>query len=381
MKILYIFGYKYTLQIWKNSGALEREFEFFNKMWNDHQVRYTLITYGNKNDLKIDLPDNIKIIPMFPNSTKNNAGIRMFIMSFIFPFKIYKNIREFDAIKTNQLNGSWLAIILKVLIKKPLFLRTGFDQLLFAIKDNKIKPKVFFFYLLTKISLNFCDIYSVTSKSDINYLSRKFTNNEKLIYRPNWVKIEKKPTRDAKENFMFLSAGRLESQKNFKLLINALSGTGQDIRIVGRGSEESDLKLLARSLNVNLQIIQNFSYKKFLVSLENVKFFILPSLYEGNPKVLLEAMSKGCVPIVSDIQNHTEIIEDGLNGLTFKNNDVESLRTTLMKAMKMKNYEELSKNSFETVANNNSLEKSTSQEYQDYVNLKKFPKSVNNEKN
>ena len=87
MKILYIFGYKYTLQIWKNSGALEREFEFFNKMWNDHQVRYTLITYGNKNDLKIDLPDNIKIIPMFPNSTKDRCKYNNVYYVFYFSFQ------------------------------------------------------------------------------------------------------------------------------------------------------------------------------------------------------------------------------------------------------------------------------------------------------
>lgn len=374
MKILYIFGYKYTLQIWKNSGALEREIEFFNKMWNDHQVRYTLITYGNKNDLKIDLPDNIKIIPMFPNSTKDSASIKMFIMSVIFPFKVYKKIREFDAIKTNQLNGSWLAIILKVLIKKPLFLRTGFDQLLFAINDNKNKLKIFFFYVLTRVSLYCCDFYSVTSKSDIDYLSKRFNNNTKLIYRPNWVEIEEQLKTSSKKDFIFLSAGRLENQKNFKLLISALSDIRQEITIIGSGTEESNLKLLAKSLNVNLKIVPGLPHKEFLLFLKNVKFFILPSLYEGNPKVLLEAMSKGCVPIVSDIKNHTEIIKDGFNGLTFKNNDLESLRITLIKAGKIRNFKELSSNSFNTVLKNNSLEKITEQEYQDYINLKQITK-------
>lgn len=380
MNILYIFGYKYTLQTWKNSGALEREVEFFNKMWVDHQVKYTLITYGNKNDLEIDLPDNIKIVPMFPNSTKNKSSMSMLIMSIIIPFKIYKHFDDYDVIKTNQLNGSWLAIILKLILKKPLFLRTGFDQLLFAINDKKFKLKIFFFYLLTKFSLFFCDIYSVTSKSDIKYLSNTFANDNKLIYRPNWVKVEKQPKKYSKENIIFLSAGRLESQKNFKLLISALSGIGQDIRIVGSGSEESELKLLAKSLNVNLKILPNLSHKEFLLYLKNVSFFILPSLYEGNPKVLLEAMSVGCIPIVSDITNHTEIIKDGINGLTFKNNDVESLKETLIKAQKIKNFTELSNNSFDTVSRNNSLENITRQEYQDYIDLKQLAKGINNEK-
>jgi glycosyltransferase involved in cell wall biosynthesis len=374
MNILYIFGYKYSLQTWKNSGALEREIEFFNKMWEDHKVIYTLITYGNKKDLKIDLPANIKVIPMFHDSAKNKSSIAMFIMSLVFPFKIYKYMDDFDVIKTNQLNGSWMAIILKILLKNPLFLRTGFDQLLFAINDDKNKLKVFFFYLLTRISLYFCDFYSVTSKSDIDYLSKRFKNNTKLIYRPNWVKIEEQLKTSDKKNFIFLSAGRLENQKNFKLLISALSDIGQEITIIGRGTEESNLKLLAKSLNVNLKIVPGLPHKEFLLFLKNVKFFILPSLYEGNPKVLLEAMSKGCVPIVSDIKNHTEIIKDDFNGLTFTNNDLESLRITLIKAGKMRNFKELSSNSFNTVLKNNSLEKITEQEYQDYINLKQITK-------
>ena len=33
--------------------------------------------------------------------------------------------------------GSWIPIILKLLIKKPLIIRTGYDILEFSIKENK----------------------------------------------------------------------------------------------------------------------------------------------------------------------------------------------------------------------------------------------------
>ena len=51
--------------------------------------------------------------------------------------------------------------------------------------------------------------------------------------------------------------------------------------------------------------------------MKKYKFFILPSNFEGNPKVLLEAMSFGMVCLVSNISNHKEIITNKKNGFIF----------------------------------------------------------------
>ena len=44
------------------------------------------------------------------------------------------------------------------------------------------------------------------------------------------------------------------------------------------------------------------------------RLYLSTSLYEGNSKSLLEAMSAGCVPVVSKISNNLEIVnkENGL---------------------------------------------------------------------
>ena len=60
--------------------------------------------------------------------------------------------------------GSWIAIILKFIIKKPLIVRTGYDLLEFSIKENKSLLKITY-YLLTYFSLFFCDKYFVSSNS------------------------------------------------------------------------------------------------------------------------------------------------------------------------------------------------------------------------
>ena len=47
-------------------------------------------------------------------------------------------------------------------------------------------------------------------------------------------------------------------------------------------------------------------------------FFILPSNYEGCPKILLEAMFNGMICFVFDLPNIKEIIKDKQNGIYLK---------------------------------------------------------------
>jgi glycosyltransferase involved in cell wall biosynthesis len=46
-------------------------------------------------------------------------------------------------------------------------------------------------------------------------------------------------------------------------------------------------------------------------------YFLSTSFYEGNPKTVLEALSNECVVFATNIPNHSEIINDGVNGYLF----------------------------------------------------------------
>ncbi len=48
------------------------------------------------------------------------------------------------------------------------------------------------------------------------------------------------------------------------------------------------------------------------------KVFVSSSLYEGNPKAVLEAMSMGCVVIAYKINNIEEIITQRANGILYE---------------------------------------------------------------
>ena len=57
--------------------------------------------------------------------------------------------------------------------------------------------------------------------------------------------------------------------------------------------------------------------------------FVLPSLAEGMPNVLLEAMASGLPCIASDIPGNREVVVDGLNGVLFRAGDNKALSMCL----------------------------------------------------
>ena len=81
----------------------------------------------------------------------------------IYCFKNFKNpifnkgsqLKGVSLIKTNQLNGSWIAILIKLIIKKPLLIRTGYDAFIFSIRDKKSIFKKVLYYLLTQMRASF----------------------------------------------------------------------------------------------------------------------------------------------------------------------------------------------------------------------------------
>ena len=74
MTIFYLFTYNNSLSKWEESGLLERELLFFEKMNKEYGINFIFFTFGNKNDLVYqEKYDYIKVIPIFEilNESKN----------------------------------------------------------------------------------------------------------------------------------------------------------------------------------------------------------------------------------------------------------------------------------------------------------------------
>ena len=82
----------------------------------------------------------------------------------------------------------------------------------------------------------------------------------------------------------------------------------------------------------------------------NISFFIQLSIYEGNPKTILEAMSAGCIVVVSNIPNNEDIVKDGINGflISHDENPVEKIKNI----QKLHDLHLISKNAQDYITNN-----------------------------
>jgi glycosyltransferase involved in cell wall biosynthesis len=115
--------------------------------------------------------------------------------------------------------------------------------------------------------------------------------------------------------------GRLTPQKGFRYLIKAIGILNSrsvpcDCWILGEGSERARLDKLSAELGVRDRIrflgFQRNPYRSIVCA----DIFVLPSLYEGFPNALLEAMALG-VPVVATRcpTGPDEIIDPGRNGI------------------------------------------------------------------
>ena len=147
-----------------------------------------LITFGDNEDDDILIDDeNINTYPVYKYIKKTRSPFLNFLSSFLIPFKLKEELKDGDLIKTNQLNGSWIGIILKFILKKPLIIRTGYNVYEFSKNERKSKIKQLFYFYLTKYSLKFSDKYLVSSNSDLVFLRENFSNTENVVVFPNWV--------------------------------------------------------------------------------------------------------------------------------------------------------------------------------------------------
>jgi len=124
------------------------------------------------------------------------------------------------------------------------------------------------------------------------------------------------------EKLRILAIGRLIPRKGFDFLILSLpeilkiSNKDFVLEIVGDGPLRDDLAKLAREVKVADKVLFSGSvpYKQLDNKYDQADIFVLSSLAEGMPLVVLEAMASGLPVIASRVQGIEEVVKQGING-------------------------------------------------------------------
>lgn len=152
-----------------------------------------------------------------------------------------------------------------------------------------------------------------------------------FIVIPNGVETNRfKPLeRPANPQVKILFIGRLIPRKGFQRVVSALPKVRElakkpfEIEVVGTGAFQAELNVLAEELGVSdlIRYIGTVPYDALEKSYQYADIFVLTSLSEGMPSVILEAMGCGLPIIASDVGGNNEIVKEGENGFLIDGDD------------------------------------------------------------
>jgi len=132
--------------------------------------------------------------------------------------------------------------------------------------------------------------------------------------------------------------GRLDGQKGLSVLLRALARlrgatAGWHLVVVGEGPLRGELAALARRLHIDGRV-QFLGWRPdALTIVAACDLFVMPSLWEGMPNAVMEAMALGRCVVATAVEGTTELIESGRSGLLVPPRQVRRLADAITVAI------------------------------------------------
>ncbi|MFI5323867.1 MAG: glycosyltransferase [Thermodesulfobacteriota bacterium] len=139
------------------------------------------------------------------------------------------------------------------------------------------------------------------------------------------------PLKENRREFpIVLTIARLDKQKGHKFLLKAARDVPSTLFVfVGDGPERENLENEALELGLNDRVIFLGRRNDISALLDGCDLFVLPSLFEGLPLSIMEAMAAGKPVIASDIGGIDELIINGNTGYLTPPGDPQALATAI----------------------------------------------------
>ncbi|MEW6102885.1 MAG: glycosyltransferase family 4 protein [bacterium] len=199
-----------------------------------------------------------------------------------------------------------------------------------------------FYHKITKplIKLIWKNSSSVIANSiGLQELAKKTLPNVKVIYNGadlEFFKPDLTQRKNGKVKILFV--GRLVYQKNPIWFIQAIpeiaqrTNTSFEIEIVGDGPLRSSVEREVNNLNLKgiVKISGWLRKDELLKKYQASDIFVLPSIEEGMPNVVIEAMACGLPIVATNIPGTNELVKDGYNGILVELNDKDKWMDTLV---------------------------------------------------
>tara|TARA_B110000967_G_C18888987_1_gene566006 strand:- start:1078 stop:2184 length:1107 start_codon:yes stop_codon:yes gene_type:complete len=306
-------------------GGVEKNIIILSNYLRNHIDKITLITFDNKFNKFFD--KKIKILNSKKNLKKNYSKYYKY---FICLKLLCQEVIKFRNSSVISFQANVYCIILSKIVNFDLIIRSNSSPT--GWTKNKLKNFIFkkFFQIPKFIIVNSNDF-----KKELN---KRFNVSSKIIYNPlNKNEIMQKSKEkvsvkifQGKKTLKLINVARFTDQKDHLTLLNAFKHIPKEINarllLMGYGNNK---KLILDFIKDNslINVIKVIDYQnnpyKYIAKAD---FFILSSIYEGLPNVLLEAMTLKKLIISSNCPTGPkEILKNGKYGFLFKVGDHKDL--------------------------------------------------------
>ena len=311
-------------------GGVEKNFFLISNFLAKNRNNIVVITISNKS--KKFFSKNIKFITFESNFfEKINKRFKFILSLFLLTKEVLINknslVVSFQAnvycgllskllgfkliIRSNTSPDGWSKNVIKKLIYKLSF--NAANKVI--VNSNEFKKRI-----KKNLNINADCIYNPLNKKEIINLSKKSINFN--FFCKNYLNV--------------INVGRLEDQKDQMTLLKSINFLKKKrvkikLLIIGNGSMEKKLKnyIYENNLDKTVKILHNISnpFPYFVKS----DLFILSSIFEGLPNVLLEALTlKKFVISTNCFTGPSEILLKGKGGILVPINDYKNLANKII---------------------------------------------------
>jgi glycosyltransferase involved in cell wall biosynthesis len=237
-------------------------------------------------------------------------------------FKIRKVIKEFRPDIIHAHYATSYGLIGAILSKEIPFMLTCHGS------DALITPKKNFLYNLAfRFTVKKAKRVTVVSMAILDSIFKMGIRHNNIVNIYNSVDtsiffLEK--DHSSRISYSFVSSRNFEQIYNHEYFVNIFNRISKaypesSIKYAGNGSELEKVQSLVSELDLNQKVeFSGFIHQTELAKLYNNSiFYVSASLSDGSSAALLDAMSCGCIPIVSDIPSNREFIIHKINGILY----------------------------------------------------------------
>ena len=263
--------------------------------------------------------------------------------------------KHYDIVHTHTTKAGILGRIAAYISRVPVIVHGLHGSTFQAFNSGLLNWLLFLFERLTG---RFTDAYiSVSKILSENYIKKGIGKKEnyytvysgmelgKFYHAREKIDYEEKREELAikRKDFVIGNVARLESRKGHKFLIDAFKNIvgeqkdgGVKLLIIGEGNKRKYLENYVRKLNLRNKVIFT-GYREDVEELMAIMdIFVLTSLREGLPRVLVQAAAVGIPSVAFNVDGVSEIIKNNYNGFLVKVKDKEQLEKMIVKYMNNK---------------------------------------------